>query len=140
VTFYLDTNFIFSILFADANTTRAFHWLKKTANGLVIEDWAAIELDALVHRRTRSGLMRERDAQAGLADFDAFVASKAQTLPLSASAGALAIDLARDPLLKLSAAAALHLAAAASAGQVLVSLDLRLTDAARARALPFEIP
>ncbi len=140
MTHYLDTNFVYAILFADAHTARAFQWLRTNAKGLVVGDWAAAEIAALVGRRVRSGLMIASDAQAGMADFDAFLSSKAQTLPLSSSAGALAVELARDPLLKLSAADALHLASAADRGLVLVSFDARLAEAARSRAYPFEIP
>jgi predicted nucleic acid-binding protein len=50
------------------------------------------------------------------------------------------VDLARDPLLKLSAADALHLASAADGGHILVTFDARLADAARARAVPLEMP
>jgi predicted nucleic acid-binding protein len=140
LTFYLYTNFVYSILFADAHTTRAFNWLRKTARGLIVGSWTATEFFALVHRRVRSNLLSENDAQFALADFDAFVSGKAQMLTLSSSTGALAVDLARDPHLKLSAADALHLAAAADGGHVLVSFDRRLTDAAQLRAYPFEIP
>jgi len=140
LTHYLDTNFLYSILFADAHTARAFAWLSRTAAGLIVGDWAATELFSLVQRRVRSGLTTAGDARAGLVDFDAFLSSKALTLPLSASAGALAVALARDSALKLSAADALHLAAAADGGHILVSFDLRLTEAARMRAYPFVVP
>jgi uncharacterized protein len=100
----------------------------------------ATELFALVNRRARSGLIAQDIAQAALADFDAFVATKARGFALSPSAGALAAALARDPLLKLSAADALHLASAADGGHVLVTFDVRLADAARARAFPVAKP
>ena len=121
MTYYLDTNLVYSILFADAHTIRAFDWLRKTTNGLIVGDWTATEVFALVHRRVRSGLLIPSDAQAGLADFDTFVSRHAQSQGLSRSAGALAVNLARDPRLKLSAADALHPAAAADGGHVLVS-------------------
>jgi predicted nucleic acid-binding protein len=79
-------------------------------------------------------------AALGIGDFDAFLANKAGTFALSPSAGALAAELARDPLLKLSAADALHLASAADGGYVLVTFDARLADAARARTYAVEIP
>ncbi len=136
MSFYLDTNFVYSILFADAHTPRAFGWLGVNPSQLHVGDWVATELFALVNRRARSGLVAQDLAKAALADFDAFVSSKAQSLALSPSAGALAATLARDPLLKLSAADALHLASAADGGHVLVTFDVRLADAARTRAYP----
>ena len=140
MTFYLDTNFVYSILFADAHTAPAFNWLRRTAGDLIVGDWTTTELFALVHRRVRAGLLTAMDAQLALADFDTFVSGNALILNLSPSAGLIAADLARDAALKLSAADALHLGAATDGGHVLVSFDQRLTEAARVRGYPFEIP
>ena len=46
MTHYLDTNFVYAILFADAHTARAFQWLRTNAKGLVVGDWAAAEIAA----------------------------------------------------------------------------------------------
>jgi uncharacterized protein len=140
MSFYLDTNFVYSILFADPHTLRAFGWLRANPSELHVGDWAATEMLALVNRRARSGLIAQDVARTALVDFDTFVSSKAKGLALSPSAGVLAVDLARDPLLKLSAADALHLASAADGGHILVTFDARLADAARARAVPLEMP
>lgn len=56
------------------------------------------------------------------------------------ASGALAALLARDPGLKLSAADALHLALSAEGGHCLVTFDVRLIEAARARGYSSEIP
>ena len=128
------------MLFADAHTLRAFGWLRGNPHDLIIADWTAAELYALVNRRVRSSQMAPELAKAGLAEFDAFVSAKARRLALSPSAGALAASLARDPLLKLSAADALHFACAADGGHILVTFDARLADAAPMRDYPVEIP
>ena len=140
MSFSLDTNFLVSILFADAHTARAFAWLGLGAIEINVSDWAATELFALVHRRVRAGLIAPDVAAAALIDFDAFMASRARRLPQSAAAGSHAADLARDAALKLSAADALHLALSADSGHSLVTFDQRLADAARARGYPVEIP
>jgi len=140
MSFYLDTNFVYSTLFADAHTSLALRWLRANPSDLNVCDWTATEMFALISRRARSGLIAQDVASAALADFDAFVTNRARSIALSPSAGALAANLARDPLLKLSAADALHLASAAEGGHVLVTFDVRLADAARARAFPMEMP
>jgi predicted nucleic acid-binding protein len=140
VSFYLDTNAIYAFIFANAHSTRIDHGLARQSAPVLVSDWVKAEFCALVWRRVRGGGLQLDAAGIGLADFDAFVSNKAQYLALSASAGALAANLARDPLLKLSAADALHLASAADGGHVLVTFDLRLADAARVRGISLEIP
>jgi len=140
MSFYLDTNAIYSFIFGDAHSARMDNWLKTPSSLLIIGDYVQTEFHALVGRRVRGGGLTPHAASVGIADFDAFVARRAQTLALSSSAGALAVELARDPLLKLSAPDALHLACAADGGHALVTFDLRLADAARARSYPVEIP
>ncbi|MGA9849960.1 MAG: type II toxin-antitoxin system VapC family toxin, partial [Roseiarcus sp.] len=105
-----------------------------------ISDWAATEFFALAHRRVRAGVLGADAANAALRDFDAFAGNSAQRLSHSAASGALAALLARDPGLKLSAADALHLALSAEGGHRLVTFDVRLIEAARARGYSSEIP
>jgi predicted nucleic acid-binding protein len=101
---------------------------------------AATEFFALAHRWVRAGLIRAEIANAALLDFDAFVGSRTRRLSQSPAAGALAALLARDSGLKLSAADALQLALSAEGGHRLVTFDVRLAEAARARSFGFEIP
>ena len=140
MSFYLDTNAIYSFIFADGHTARVYDWLQRQSAVLLIGDYVQIEFHALVGRRARGGGLMTHAASVGVADFDAFVQQRAKTLALSPSAGALAVELARDPQLTLSAPDALHLASAADAAHVLVTFDRRLADAARVRSYPVEIP
>ena len=140
MSFFLDTNAIYSFIFGDAHSARIDNWLQSQSGVLLIGDYVQTEFYALVGRRARGGGLTAQAASVGVADFAAFVARSAQTLALSPSAGALAVELARDPQLKLSAPDALHLASAADAGHVLVTFDQRLADAARARGYHAEIP
>ncbi len=140
MSYCLDTNFLVSILFVDAQTDRAFAWLERVPEPTYVSDWAAAELFALVHRRTRAGLLGGDVAGAALLEFDGFAGSRARRLSISPAAGALAALLARDPALKLSAADALHLALSADGGHCLVTFDARLFEAAGMRGFNCEIP
>jgi uncharacterized protein len=140
VSYCLDTNFLVSMFFVDAHSGRAFAWLERASEPMCVSDWAATEFFALAHRRVRAGLLSADIANAALLDFDAFAGSRAQRLLQSAAAGALAALLARDPALKLSAADALQLALSGEGGHRLVTFDVRLANAARARGFGFEIP
>ena len=140
MSYYLDTSFLVSILFDDAHTDRAFSWLERGPAQLYVSDWAMTELFALIQRRVRAGALEEDVATAALLEFDAFTGSRTTRLPLSAGIGALAAHLARDSALKLSSADALHLALSADGDHRLVTFDLRLAEAARARGYAVEIP
>jgi predicted nucleic acid-binding protein len=136
----LDTNVLVSIFFADAHSSRAFAWLERVSEPIWVSDWAATEFFALAHRWVRAGLIGAETANAVLVDFDAFAGGRARRLSQSPAAGALAALLARDSGLKLSAADALQLALSAEGGHRLVTFDVRLAEAARARSFAFEIP
>jgi uncharacterized protein len=136
----LDTSFLVSVLFPDSHTPRAFAWLERLPRAIYISDWAATEFFALVRRRIRAGLVDPEAAETALLEFEAFASSRAQRLSQSATVGAHAAELARDPELKLSAADALHLALSAGGRHCLVTFDVRLAEAARAAGFLAEIP
>ena len=140
MSYCLDTNVLISMFFVDAHSARAFAWLERVAEPICVSDWTATEFFALAHRRVRAGLLSADVANAALLDFDAFAGSRARRLPQTAASGALAALLARDPALKLSAADALHLALSAEGGHCLVTFDIRLAEAARARGSNVEVP
>ena len=140
MSYYLDTSFLVSILFDDAHTDGAFGWLERGPTELHFSDWGMTELFALVQRKVRAGQLDARVAALTLIEFDIFAVSRATRLPLSAGVGALAAILARDSGLKLSAADALHLALSADGDHRMVTFDLRLAEAARARGYAVEIP
>ena len=140
MSFYLDTNILVSFIFRDAHSIKVEAWIAKTPRSLIIGAWTEVEFLALVRRWSRSGLLTVDQAENKIADASAFIAERAQQLPLSPTAGARAASLARDPLLKLSAADALHLACASEGGHCLVTNDARLIEAARARGFAVEAP
>ena len=138
MSFYLDTNAIYSYIFSDAHSQRIDNWIARRAAPIFISDWVEAEFYALVWRRLRGGGLTSDAAKIGIGEFEAFVRLHARGLSLSPSAGVLAASLARDPALKLSAADALHLARAANDGLSLVTFDDRLADAAKARGYRVE--
>jgi uncharacterized protein len=140
VSYNLDTSFLVSILFVDSHTDHAFEWLEHARQQIYVSDWVAAELFALVQRRVRKGLLEAEIAAVALIEFDVFAVDLWPRPPLSARAGALAALLARDATLKLSAADSLHLAIGADGEHCLVTFDLRLAAAARARGYPVEVP
>ena len=140
MSYCLDTNILISLFFVDAHSARAFAWLERAAEPICISDWAATEFFALAHRRVRAGLLNADVANVALLDFAAFAGNRARRLPQTPASGALAVLLASDPALKLSAADALHLALSADGGHCLVTLDSRLAEAARARGSNVEVP
>jgi predicted nucleic acid-binding protein len=140
LSFYLDTNAIYSYVFEDAHSQRIDDWIASRRAPIVVSDWAEAEFYALVGRRTRSGGLTPEAVDVGIRDFVTLAYEHAQRLSLSAAAGALAANLARDPKLKLSAADALHLALSAHGDHCLVTFDERLAEAARARGFAVEIP
>jgi predicted nucleic acid-binding protein len=140
LSFYLDTNAIYSYIFEDSHSALIDRWIDRNRSGLVISDWVDTEFHALVHRRLRSGGLTGEAAHIGVADFDAFARERALRLPLTAASGAHAAMLARDPTLKLSAADALHLAVSAEGAHCLVTFDIRLAEAARAQGFAIEVP
>jgi 2-haloacid dehalogenase len=79
-------------------------------------------------------------AEAALLEFESFAGARTRRLPHSASAGAHAAELARDPELKFSAADALHLALSAEGRHRLVNFDARVADSTRAAGFDAEIP
>jgi predicted nucleic acid-binding protein len=140
VSFYLDTSAIYSYIFADSNSFAIDKWIGGAHGRLIISDWAESEFGALINRRARAGGLTVDAAAAGLAEFDSFAMQHCERCRMSASAGALAPRLARDPELKLSAADALHLALSDDGGHCLVTFDSRLAEAARTRGFSTEIP
>jgi predicted nucleic acid-binding protein len=138
VSFYIDTNAIYSFVFADAHSQRIDNWIVRQAAPIFLSDWAKSEFYALVWRRVRGGGLTGDAAKIGIGEFEAFIRDHTRGLSLSPSAGVLAASLARDAALKLSAADPLHLALAAIDGLSLVTFDDRLADAAKARGYSVE--
>jgi predicted nucleic acid-binding protein len=121
LSFYLDTNAVYSYIFEDAHSTRIDQWIDRNRTALVISDWLETEFCALVHRRLRDGGLTAEATRVGMADFDVLARERTLRLPLSA-------------------ADALHLALSAESGHCLVTFDIRLANAAKALGFAVETP
>ena len=134
---YLDASVLISAIRTDAHTARARSWLSASAGILIVSDFAATEVAAVVMRDVRAGTLRRDDALQALADFDAFRAS-CERLAHGPEDFRLAEDIVRDETTKLGAADALHLASAVHAKAALATFDKRLAEAARGRVVGVE--
>ena len=129
MSFYLDTNFIVSLFFDDAHSQRTHKWMESPPRSLSASAWLETEFHALVGRRERIGAISADIAGEVRRQFKADILDRGERLALTASAGVRAAALARDPVLKLSAADALHLALCVDHGRKLVTFDARLATA-----------
>ena len=134
MSFYLDTNVLVSLFLKDTNSRRVESWLESKTDGrFVVSQWTRAEFAAVALRGARRGNFSADYAAMLIADFGTWQQKHAGIVELSPAAGTLCVQLAAVHGLKLSAPDALHLALATIAQVTLVTLDVRLAEAARAR-------
>ena len=133
MSFYLDTNFVVSLLFEDANSAIAMAWMRESRFSICVSAWTEVEFFALVNRWVRAGTLPPAAAEQATALFRGDLLPNVERTPLASTAGPLAARLASEADLKLSAADALHLALSNEGGHTLVTFDRRLAAAAAAR-------
>ena len=131
---YLDASVLLSAIRVDAHTDRARSWLAASVGVLIVSDFAATEVAAVVMMDVRAGKLRQDDATRTLADFDALRASS-ERLAHGPEDFRLAEGIVRDETTKLGAADALHLASAVHAKAALATFDKRLAEAAKGRGV-----
>jgi uncharacterized protein len=140
MSFYLDSSIIVSFFVPDKHSQRADRWFTGQSGLLWISTWAKIEFVALLHRRARNGEL-SADQQKQLFDrFEEWSGQNAGHIDIDPSSGELALMLAKDARLKLSAADALHLALSATSQLILATFDERLADAASLRGQAVLVP
>ena len=131
---YLDASVLVSAIRSDAHTACARAWLTASTSVLIVSDFAAAEVAAVIMRDARAGILGRDDVILALADFDAFRASS-ERLSHGPQDFRLSESIVRDQATKLGAADALHLASAIHAKSALATFDLRLAGAARGRGV-----
>lgn len=136
---YLDTSVLVSIVALDANSEAAGRWYENLQAPVIISDLANLEVCAVVSRELRAKRFTRAAADKAMTDFDSLRAASERSTP-DAQDFALADRLVRDYSTKLTAADALHLAAAKNAGARLATFDLRLAEAARAAGVELAGP
>ena len=135
---YLDASILLPTLIAEPMTEAVYDYLGADHQELLISDFAAAEVASALSRLVRMALLTEADASARLADFDAWRAAMSLPVDIRASDARLAYVYVRRFDLGLRAPDALHLAIARRLDATLVTLDRRLTAAARELGITFD--
>jgi predicted nucleic acid-binding protein len=129
--FYLDASIAVSLFLRDVHTVSADGWIERAEGSIILSDFCAVEVAAVISRAVRTGRLSSAEAQATLTDFDEWRSKTTVPHHVGAADVACAERLVRDFATKLAAADALHLAAAMNAGASLVTFDDRLAEAAQ---------
>lgn len=132
MSFYIDTSFIGCLLFDEPRAAEASIFWCDASGRSVVSDWVIVELGAVISCRLRNREIDSETATRLLSYVDKIKASCADYAVTSDDLR-LASDLVRSFDLMLTAADALHLAAAANLGATLVTFDRRLAAAAARR-------
>lgn len=137
---YLDASVLVPTLVAEAATEVVEAYLLAAGQVRLVSDFAAAEVGAALSRLVRMGLLDGAEASARLADFDAWRAGTSSPVDVNPSDARLANVYVRRFDLMLRAPDALHLAIARRANAMLVTLDRRLSNAARELGIAVAVP
>lgn len=132
---YLDASAIVPLILRGAHTPTMEQWLANARAELVVSDFAALEVAAVISRQVRSARMSEQQASLALALLDDWLARASTSIETGASDFTLADRFVRDFATKLAAPDALHLALASNRGYRLATFDTRLAAAAAMRGV-----
>ncbi len=129
---YLDASAILPLLIEEPGSAAVDRFLVTAAQPLIVSEFAAAEVASALSRLARTrALEGPQDAVRRLADFDAWRASSAGDIDLSAADIRLASIFVRRFDLMLRAPDAIHAAVCQRADLLLVTMDRRLARAAR---------
>lgn len=135
MSFYLDASAIVPLILRDAHTETMEAWLGNANDELIVSDFAALEVAAVISRQVRMERMPEQKASLALALLDDWTVRATTKIETRASDLALADRFIRDFATKLAAPDALHLALASNRGLSLATFDARLKEAAAIRGV-----
>jgi predicted nucleic acid-binding protein len=137
---YLDASFLVPTLIEEAGSGAAKAYLLATEQELLVSEFAAAEVASALSRLVRLRLLAAADAEARLADFEAWRAAASSRVDMHPADARLAYTFVRRFELMLRAADALHLAMTARLDASLVTLDRRLERAAQELGIAVEVP
>ena len=132
MTIYIDASVLVANVLNEPQSGLAREWMKRSTGRILIGEFAALEVAAVISRALRTQRFDEGQATTAQENFDILRQSCAR-LGHSRAGYSLAEQLVRDFSTKLSAPDALHLATSINSGATLATFDLRLIEAARAR-------
>jgi len=127
---YLDASALVPLFVDEPSTERMERWLAGVAGELSVSDVAAAEVGSALSRLVRTKALDSADAQARLADFDAWRAADTENVDLRPADVRAAAAIVRRFELMLRTPDALHLAICRRVGLSLVTFDERLAVAA----------
>ena len=140
MSFYLDTSAILPSLVEEPTSRAISAFLLGAESDLLVSDFAATEVAAVLSRMVRMGNTAPDTALARLAEFDTWRTTAAISIEIHAADARLAYSFLRRFELKLHAPDALHLAIARRLDAILVTLDRPLARAATALGIAVEMP
>jgi predicted nucleic acid-binding protein len=130
VKIYLDASAILPMIVEEEASATVDTYIAGNTEALVVSDWAGAEVASALSRLVRTRLLSQEDAEARLADFDAWRAASTDNFDLQASDMRLAQVFVRRFDLMLRAPDALHAAVCRRQDFLLLTLDHRLAAAA----------
>jgi len=133
---YLDTSVIVNLLLKEPFSARAEAFASRNRDVLVVTDFAAAEVSAVVVRLVRMGETSEDAARVHLADFDDWLARSVLRLEITPADIARADSYMRRLDLSLRTPDAIHIATARRLEARLATFDRRMADAARILGVP----
>lgn len=128
---YFDASVLLPTLINEAASSAVDAFMLAGGRDFLVSDFAAAEVASALSRLVRMNLLELSDASARLADFDVWRAAATLSVDVHASDVRLANAYVRRFELMLRAPDALHLAIARRIDATLVTLDRRLSVAAR---------
>lgn len=137
---YLDASVLTPTLVQEPATDAVKAYLVGVGQELLISDFAAAEVASALSRLVRVGLLAAADAVARLEDFEVWRAGTSSPVDVHASDVRLAYAYVRRFDLMLRAPDALHMAIARRIDATLVTLDRRLSNAARELGIAVTVP
>jgi uncharacterized protein len=141
VSVYLDASTIIPTLVDEEATSRIQMYLRSIGEERrLISDFAATEVASALSRLVRMRLLSEAEGLVRLADFDAWRAVTSSALDIHPADLRLAYVYVRRFDLMLRAPDAVHLAIARRVDATLVTLDRRLSNAARELGIAVAMP
>ena len=136
---YLDASFLIPTLVEEKDSTVVHAYLNAVEDELLVSEFAAAEVAAVLSRLVRMRLLAAVDADVRLADFESWRAAASSPVDIQPPDARLAYAYVRKFDLMLRAPDALHLAIAARLDAPIVTLDRRMERAARALGIAIEV-
>jgi len=127
----LDASYVVSLLTLEPTSERAATFARQHPDPPFASDLTAAEYASAISRRVRMRELTRRQGQFALTTFDDWASDKARWIEISTHDIALATSFLRRLDLSLRTADAIHIAMAQRLAAALVTLDLRMAEAAR---------